>query len=165
VLNTCLAARDSRKGQSPEVAARRNGSSRKWRRDRREKRHAGSSVAETHADTFREGNASKGAIPRALSARNKAGAGSEGVSRQEGNQTLEAERSGTWKARGEWTSGSSSAEGSKSPREEPAAAARPARVRWAKLYRELNSTRGCGDRLERRSHGSVKEKPHSRGNG
>jgi len=56
--------------------------------------------------TFREGNAPKGAIPRALSARNKAGADLEGVSRQEGNETLKAERSGCWKARGKWTSGS-----------------------------------------------------------
>jgi len=120
VLNTCSSARDSRKGQSLEAAARWNGLSRKRRDDRREKRHAGSSWAVTSADTFREGNASKGAIPWALPARNKAGAGSEGVSRQEGSQTLEAERSGTWKSRGKWTSGSWRAAGSKSPWEEPA---------------------------------------------
>jgi hypothetical protein len=46
------------------------------------------------ADTFREEKAPKGEIPGALPARNKAGAVSEGESRQEGNQTLQAERSG-----------------------------------------------------------------------
>jgi hypothetical protein len=55
--------------------------------------------------TFREGKTPKGEIPGALSARNRAGAGSEGVSRQEGNQTLKAERSGTWKPRGKWIPG------------------------------------------------------------
>jgi len=57
------------------------------------------------AETFREGKAPKGEIPGALSARNKAGAGSEGVSRQEGSQTLKAERSEAWKPREMWTSG------------------------------------------------------------
>jgi hypothetical protein len=45
-------------------------------------------------DTFREEKASKGEIPGALPARNKAGAASEGENRQEGNQTLKAEHSG-----------------------------------------------------------------------
>jgi len=39
--------------------------------------------------------------------RNKTGPGFEGVSRQEGNQTLKAERSGQALARDEWTSNSS----------------------------------------------------------
>jgi len=56
------------------------------------------------SDTFREGKTPKGRIPGALPARNKAGTGSEGVSCQEGNQTLKAERSGAWKLRGRWTS-------------------------------------------------------------
>jgi len=37
---------------------------------------------------------SEGVIPGALPVRNRAGAGSKGVSRQEGGQTLKAERSG-----------------------------------------------------------------------
>jgi hypothetical protein len=94
--------------------------------------------------TFREGNAPTGEIPGALSARNKAGAVPEGANRQEGSQTLKAERSGAWKPREEWTSGSSCAEGSKSPREEPACCGTLARIRWAKLYRETNSRRGSG---------------------
>jgi hypothetical protein len=57
------------------------------------------------AGTFREGKTPKGEIPGAQPARNKAGAGSEGVNRQEGSQTLKAERSGTWKPREKWTSG------------------------------------------------------------
>jgi hypothetical protein len=43
---------------------------------------------------FSEGETFEGPIPRALPVRNKTGAGFEGVNRQEGNQTLKAERGG-----------------------------------------------------------------------
>jgi hypothetical protein len=67
------------------------------------------------ADTFREEKAPKGEIPGALPARNKAGAVSEGESRQEGNQTLQAERKRAGKTRIRWTSDTSSAVGNESP--------------------------------------------------
>jgi len=44
--------------------------------------------------TWRKGKASKGRIPGALLGRNKPNQAMRGVNRQEGNQTLKAERSG-----------------------------------------------------------------------
>jgi hypothetical protein len=52
------------------------------------------------AATFRKGNASKGRIPGALSGRNKPDQAMRGVNRQEGDQTLKAERSGSGKPAG-----------------------------------------------------------------
>jgi len=50
--------------------------------------------------------------------RNKTGTVSKGVNRQEGNQTLKAERGGRGNARVKRTFDSSGAVGNKSPREE-----------------------------------------------
>jgi hypothetical protein len=47
--------------------------------------------------------ASKGRIPGALPGRNKPGQALRGANRQEGNQTLKAERSGVGIPRGKWT--------------------------------------------------------------
>jgi len=69
------------------------------------------------------GETSEGWIPWAPPVRNKTGTGFEGVSRQEGSQTLKTERSGQALARDQWTPDASSAVGSKSPREELAVAA------------------------------------------
>jgi len=131
-LITCRAARDSRKGQSPGAAARRDGFSFRWERYRREKRHVGPPGRKRRGDLAR-GERFEGWIPGAPSARNRADTGSEGVNRQEGSQTLKAERSGTWRPRGRWTSGPWCAEGKQSPREEPACCGRLARVRWVRL--------------------------------
>jgi len=76
--------------------------------------------------------------------RNKTGTGSEGVSRQEGHQTLKAERSGQGEAREQWTSEPWCAEGSESPREVLAGSGRRARWRWATLWRKA--------KLEERVH-------------
>jgi hypothetical protein len=91
--NPAARARDSGLGQYPEAAARWAGP-----------RFGGGNTDEKNGMwVSRGGNASgarfggessAGRIPRAPPARNKAGAGSEGVSRREGNQTLRAERSG-----------------------------------------------------------------------
>jgi hypothetical protein len=91
--NPASAARDSRKGQSPEAAARWAGPALQRRENRREKRHVGS-PARKRGGYLPRGESSEGRIPRAPPARKKAGTGSEGVSRREGNQTLRAERSG-----------------------------------------------------------------------
>jgi hypothetical protein len=86
-------ARDSRKGESPEAAVRWAGPAR-WRgSNRRRKRHVGASPRR-RGGYLSGGESSEGRIPGALPACKKAGAGLEGVSRREGNQTLRAERSG-----------------------------------------------------------------------
>jgi hypothetical protein len=88
-------ARDSRKGKSPETAACWAGPP-PWRREHRQvKRYVGPS-ARKRGGYLSRGESSEGRIPRAPPVRNKTGTGSEGVSRQEGNQTLQAERSGCW---------------------------------------------------------------------
>jgi len=88
------------------------------------------------------GVSSEGWIPRALPARKKAGAGLEGVSREEGNQTLNAEGGG--RGRPAWTGPLSlvSAVGSKSPWEEPVGFGRTARSAEIFSVGELNSKRG-----------------------
>jgi hypothetical protein len=69
--------------------------------------------------------------------RNRTGQGSKGVNRQEGNQTLKAQRSEP----GKLTTGGSSilecAEGTGSPREELTGCGLSARVNWAKLWRKV----------------------------
>lgn len=57
------------------------------------KRYVGAAGAETRQRPC-EHRAPKGKIPRAPPVRNKTGPGAEGVNRQEGDQTLQAERSG-----------------------------------------------------------------------
>jgi len=61
------------------------------------------------------GEGSEGRIPGALPVRNKTGTESKGVNRQEGSQTLKAERGGQANAREKRTFGSSSAVGNQSP--------------------------------------------------
>jgi len=94
----------------------------------------GSTGSETARYLVR-GVGSEGWIPRALPARKKAGADLEGVSRAEGNQTLDAEGGGQGVPA--WTGPPSpvSAVGKKSPREEPVGFGRTARVRWGILRR------------------------------
>jgi hypothetical protein len=77
-------------------------------------RHVGSSESET-AGYLSRGERSEGRIPGALPVRNKTGTVSKGGSRQEGNQTLKAERGGYVKACGKRTFDASSAVGKKSP--------------------------------------------------
>jgi hypothetical protein len=60
---------------------------------RRAKRQVGAS-GRKRPGYLSGGGSSEGRISGALPVRNKTGAGSQGVSRQEGNQTLKAERSG-----------------------------------------------------------------------
>jgi hypothetical protein len=64
---------------------------------------------------FEQGKAPKGGIPGALSARNKAGAGPGGGNRQEGKQTLKAERSGRGKPAASGPPSPACAEGNRSP--------------------------------------------------
>jgi hypothetical protein len=59
MLIACSVARDSRKGQSPGVAARRSGLKLRPREQRRGKRQVGA-LGRKRPGTFREGNASKG---------------------------------------------------------------------------------------------------------
>jgi hypothetical protein len=63
---------------------------------------SGCILAET-SEYLSRGQASKGRIPRALPVRNRTGQGPKGVSRQEGTQTLKADRSGQVKPANEWT--------------------------------------------------------------
>jgi len=93
------------------------------------------------------GESSEGQIPRAPPVRNRTGTGSEGVSRQEGNQTLQAERSGPGEARELWTSEPWCAEGNESPREALVGCGRRARSCWAILWRKA--------KLEERVHWSL----------
>jgi hypothetical protein len=103
VLKARRSARDSRKGESPETAARRAGPPLRRVEKRRVKRYVGPSRWKRRG-TFRRGEGSEGRIPGALPARNRAGTESKGESRQEGSQTLKADRSGQVKLA---TSGSS----------------------------------------------------------
>jgi hypothetical protein len=77
-------------------------------------RYVGSAESET-AGYLSRGERSEGRIPGALPVRNKTGTVSKGVSRQEGSQTLKAERGGQVNARGKRTFDSSSAVGNESP--------------------------------------------------
>jgi len=100
VLNTRLAARDSRKGQSPETAARQAGP----RAFGREGIRAGGTVCGfgrfgNEPDTFREEKAPKGKSQERCRCETKPARVTKGVSRREGSQTLRAERSGQAKAR------------------------------------------------------------------
>jgi hypothetical protein len=90
------AARDARKGQSPEVEARRTGSSACPMGDRVGLTTRGFGDRGNAFATLPAGKAPKGRIPGALSGRNKPGQASRGGNRREGNQTLWAERSGSW---------------------------------------------------------------------
>jgi len=88
------------------------------------------------------GVSSEGWIPRAPPVRKKTGPGSEGVSRAEGNQTLNAEVGGRGKPVRTGLPNLASAVGSKSPWEEPAGCGR--RLGSAEVFSggERNSKRG-----------------------
>jgi hypothetical protein len=92
----------------------------------------GSSEPET-AGYLSRGEGSEGRIPGALPVRNKTGTVSKGVNRQEGSQTLKAERGGQVNARGKRTFEALSAVGSESPREELIRCGGPARCDWVRL--------------------------------
>jgi hypothetical protein len=77
-------------------------------------RYVGSAEPET-AGYLSRGEGSEGRIPGALPVRNKTGTVSKGVSRQEGSQTLKAERGGQANAREKRTFDASSAVGNQSP--------------------------------------------------
>jgi hypothetical protein len=68
--------------------------------------------------------------------RNKTGKASKGVNRQEGSQTLKAERGGQANARDQRTFEPSSAVGTKSPGEALIGCGRSARCDWVTLSRE-----------------------------
>jgi hypothetical protein len=89
-------ARDSGKGQSLEVEVLCTGSRVCPAGDRRGLTACGFSGRGNAFATLREGNAPEGSIPGTLSGRNKPDQVPRGVTRQEGNQTLKAERSGHW---------------------------------------------------------------------
>jgi hypothetical protein len=113
--NPAAVARDSRKGESPEAAARWAGPGASAPGIPTGKTARGFILAETRGYLPR-GESSEGRIPRAPPARKKAGTGSEGVNRREGHQTLRAERSGRRGGpRAKWTSKPSCAEGNESP--------------------------------------------------
>jgi hypothetical protein len=77
-------------------------------------RYVGPTRAETLSYLSR-GESSEGTIPGALPVRNKIGTVSKGVNRQEGNQTLKAERGGRGNACVKRTFEASSAVGKQSP--------------------------------------------------
>jgi hypothetical protein len=110
-----LAARDSHEGQNPGTAARRAGprTSRAWVY-RREKRYVGSS-GRKRPDTSCEEKAPKGQSQERCRYETKPARVTKGVNRQEGNQTLKAERGGQAKARDKRTFEPSSAVGTESP--------------------------------------------------
>jgi len=125
----------------------------------------GSTESETTRYLVR-GVSSEGWIPRALSARKKAGAGLEGANREEGSQTLNAEGDGHGMPVWAGPPSPVSAVGSKSPWEELFGFGRTTRVRWDYSQAESETRREDFCRLlncDRR--GSPKGKPHSRGNG
>jgi len=94
--NPPLTARDARKGQSLEAEARRTGLAACPPEDRTALTACGFDGRGNAVATLWAGKAPKGRIPRALSGRNKPGQASRGGNRCEGNQTLRAERSGSW---------------------------------------------------------------------
>jgi len=105
VLNTRLAARDSRKGESPGTAAHQAGP-RIFGCEgiRMSETVSGSSRFGNGPDTFREEKAPKGESQERCRCETKPARVTKGVNRREGNQTLRAERSGQAKARDvEWT--------------------------------------------------------------
>jgi hypothetical protein len=99
VLNTRLAARDSLVGLKPR---NRSSSSRPLHFGARVYRRVNDMWVLPGRKRFGyqpRGESSEGRIPGALPVRNKTGTVSKGVSRQEGNQTLKAERGGQVNAR------------------------------------------------------------------
>jgi hypothetical protein len=71
-----------------------------------------------------------------LAVRNKTAQESKGVNRQEGNQTLKAQRSESGKLTIGGPSILASAEGTESPREELTGFGQSARVNWVRLWRK-----------------------------
>jgi hypothetical protein len=139
--NPAAVARNSRQGESPGAAARWAGP-------------AASAAGKTDGKNgmwvhrlwkrggyLPEGESSEGRIPRAPPARKKAGKGSEGVSRREGNQTLRTERSGLRQGLRQWTSEPGCAVGNESPREELAGCGWSARTGLLKTLEEGRTRR------------------------
>jgi hypothetical protein len=92
--------------------------------------------------------------------RNRTGQGSKGVNRQEGNQTLKAQRSEL----GKLTTGGPSilecAEGTGSPREELTGFGSSARVNWARLWRKAELDERRFDRALKGNRPSLLREDH-----
>jgi hypothetical protein len=110
-----LAARDSRKGQNPGTAACRAGPCTRVCGYTDERNGRWVLPAGNGPDTLREGKAPKGESQERCRCETKPARVTKGVSRQEGNQTLKAERGGQAKARVKRTFEPSSAVGTESP--------------------------------------------------
>jgi hypothetical protein len=110
------------------------------------------------------GESSEGTIPGVPSARKKADWGLVGVNRQEGNQTLKAERSRSVKPALSGPLILICAVGNQSPREGLIDCGRSARSSWVILRKEKLEERIRLD-AERCPANPAEGKPHSRGNG
>jgi hypothetical protein len=126
--------------------------------------------------TLREGNASKGPIPGALSGRNKPGEAARGGNRQEGNQTLKADHSGPWHGpcevdprRQHVLKGRKAHERSRLIVVQQAlgpCANSPARIGRERLWRTVEVDERCGvEALTRIRPAFAHGKPQGRGNG
>jgi len=132
-----LAVRDSCEGQNPGTAARRAGPCASAHgNQRRVKRYVGPSGPDNWSGTLREEKAPKGESQERCRCEIKPARVTKGVSRQEGSQTLKAERGGQANARDQRTFESSSAVGTESPREVLIRRGGSARCDWVTLSRE-----------------------------
>lgn len=132
-----LAVRDSCEGQNPGTAARRAGPTASADgNQRRVKRYVGPSGPDNGSGTLREEKAPKGESQERCRCEIKPARVTKGVSRQEGSQTLKAERGGQANARDQRTFEPSSAVGTESPREVLIRRGGSARCDWVTLSRE-----------------------------
>jgi len=132
-----LAVRDSCEGQNPGTAARRAGPTASADgNQRRVKRYVGPSGPDNGSGTLREEKAPKGESQERCRCEIKPARVTKGVSRQEGSQTLKAERGGQANARDQRTFEPSSAVGTESPREVLIGRGGSARCDWVTLSRE-----------------------------
>jgi len=161
--NPTPAARDSGKGRSPGTAACRAGPLLRQRYQRQEKRYVGPS-GRKRTGYLAGGGSSEGWIPRAPPVWNKTGKGAEGVNRQEGTQTLQADRGASGKAAARGLPLPWALKGPKSPWEVSSGPGRSTRVRWAMLWRRAKLEERRVGRLTVASR-FAGERPHSRGNG
>jgi len=164
--NTTSGARDSWQGKNPGTAACEAGlRPRRWEQSQ-EKRYVGALRRKRRRHLSR-GEHSEGRIPGALPVWNRTGEDSRGVSRQKGDQTLKAERSGQAKPAASGPLNPARAEGNGSPWEAPIDSRRLARCGCHRLYTEakLDERRLVQESLTGSLCTVAKGKPQGRRNG
>jgi len=137
ILNTCWPSGTLARVKTQEPRLRRAGPTASADgNQRRVKRYVGPSGPDNGSGTLREEKAPKGESQERCRCEIKPARVTKGVSRQEGSQTLKAERGGQANAREKRTFEPSSAVGTESPREVLIGCGRSARCGWVTLSRE-----------------------------